>query len=282
MSAILLAALIVGITEPISVRVKSAKVQRLAWEDYLARVVEKEAGPGFPLEALRAQAVVARTYALQRIERAKVQKEKFDIEAGTLGQALSEKRGSEACRNAVSDTRGLVLSAEGRLIESFFHASCGGWTAEAKDVFRAESPGLESVKCLYCRDSRNFAWSGSLSRTGLSAAAKAIGLPGFIGFQPYEEDSRGRILSVKAAAPGWRAELPLTFLRRMAGESRLKSGLFDCVQTGGHILYSGWGYGHGVGLCQEGARGQAKRGKNFRAILKFYFPGAELVPVPDS
>ena len=277
----LILAVLTAINEPDTVRVKGARVENLSWDDYLAKVVEKEAGPGFPEEALRAQAVVARTYALHRIARAQDRGTNFDVEAGTLGQAMSEGPPSAKSQNAVEDTRGLVLAVQGRPVEAFFHAACGGRTAEPSDVFHADSPGLSSVKCSYCRDRPNYEWRGAVSRKDLAAQARGLGLPGFFGFRFPETDERGRVLSLRGTGPGSRPRIPLTVLRRIAGEKKLRSGLFELVQTGTHVAFEGKGYGHGVGFCQEGARELARRGRNFRQILRFYFPKAELMKTDD-
>lgn len=208
----------------------------------VASVVEAETAPGTPLEALKAQTIVSRSYLAAGGGR----HEDFDFCDLTHCQALREPPplGSPA-REAASATRNLVIAFNGRPIAAMFTRSCGGHTRTAKEIGlpQAEYP-YYSVLCDVCHKSP-FRWTRKVS---LEDAA-LLSLHG--------ESAR------------------LAICRRL-GWNAVPSNHFTAREQDGEVVLLGAGQGHGLGLCQRGARGMAEQGSSFREILSHYFPNTKL------
>jgi stage II sporulation protein D len=278
-------------------------VNRVDLEGYLDGVVSAEMGRRDPAdaEALRAQAVVSRTYAMRNFGRWKARG--FDV-TGTVadqvyGGLLVE---SAEGRQAVADTRGLVLTYQGRPIEAFFYSTCGGRTADGTEVFRgAAEPYLKSIAdeapngSVYCSISPRFHWredwNGEALRETLERnlpAATGVSrdqIRQVVGFRITRRTGSGRVDQVAIGLGGGReirVDGPTIrrVLRPASGEI-LRSSAFTLVADGDgrlvtHLTVEGMGAGHGVGFCQWGAVGRARSGQRFATILAAYFPGARL------
>ncbi|GAB5603355.1 SpoIID/LytB domain-containing protein [Thermus sp. FJN-A] len=235
-------------------------------EDYLLGVLPAEMPEGFPPEALKAQAVVARTFAVNRLN----PKAPYDLCASELCQVylgLSVETGRH--REAVAATRGQVLSYGGRAISALYHADSGGMTAGSEEVFQRPLPYLRPRPDPYARGPKS-QWRLRLT---LEAAAKALRSQGYTprGEEPPEVLERSpsgrvwrlRVLGVEVFGPE---------AQRLVRLMGLPSALVE---------FSGWeavgrGAGHGVGLSQWGARGMAEAGFGYREVLGHYFPGTFL------
>jgi stage II sporulation protein D len=277
-------------------------VNRVGLESYLFGVVSAEMGRRAPTEqaALRAQAVVSRTYALRNLGRWKAQG--YDLSATVSdqvysGQSAETPEGSAA----VNDTRGRVLTYEGALIEAFFYSTCGGRTADGAEVFRgAARPYLKSVEdraadgSVYCSISPRYRWHeewtgdallATLQRN-LPAVTRVAGSDVRVvsAVRVAHRGSSGRVdqLAIGLGGPEIRVDGPLIrqVMRPISGEP-LRSTAFELVATNGpqgitRLVVDGMGSGHGVGLCQWGAVGRARAGQGYEQILAAYFPGTRL------
>jgi stage II sporulation protein D len=236
-------------------------------EDYLAAVLGSEMPISFPLEALKAQAVAARTYALQK--KLEAYGSPFHMGSSVLHQVYGGlHREDEKTRAAVLATRGEVLTYELAPIEAYFHASCGGRTESGLDALHRDLPYLQPVECP-CGRLPASRWSATLSDAELR---DALGHSPE-GFRVVARTSTQRVSRV-ATASG--ASLDGVMLRRKLGYTRLKSLGFEVERTSGGWRLSGRGYGHGAGLCQWGAKALADQGLGYRDILLHYYPGTEL------
>ncbi len=277
-------------------------VNRVGLENYLAGVVSAEMGRRAPEdeEALKAQAVVSRTYARRGAGRRQV--DGFDLYATVAdqvygGMAAETFEGNEAVRS----TRGLIVAWDGAPIDAFFYSTCGGRTAEGTEVFRAASrPYLRSVSDLagngsaYCSLSPRFRWreewSGDALRRALGRTIPS--LPGRAGTVVREvRDVRvgsragsGRVAELIVALDRETIAVDGPGVRRVlatASGDPLRSNLFTLtVSRAGEevsrMVADGSGAGHGVGFCQWGAVGRSRAGQRYPEILSAYYPGTQL------
>ncbi|MDX1622449.1 MAG: SpoIID/LytB domain-containing protein [Gemmatimonadota bacterium] len=276
-------------------------------ETYLEGVVAAELGTPGPAaaEALRAQAIAARTYALKRLGSRRA--EGFDLYGGVEDQAYAG-RASPADSLAVAavvDTRGEALVYNGYLIDAFYHSTCGGHTARVEQVFdAAPAPYLVSVRdappgseAFWCRESRYFRWRVAFDEEELQRTFERT-LPGLVPLpaegsgelrdvELLESSPEGRALAVRVTTSTGRFLVTENDIRRLFADEEgrwLRSTLFlfrptrDASGIAGLTLVGG-GWGHGVGMCQVGAMGRARAGQDHRAILAAYYPGTRIVRV---
>jgi len=277
---------------------KKNELVEMEMEEYLKGVVSAEMPASFHPEALKAQAVVARTYALRKSAAGggsgcgthpgadlctestccqAWEEEKESLQKWPAGEAAFYLQRIE---EAVSSTRGLVATYQGNLISAVYHSTCGGKTEAALDVWSSSAahPYLQSVECTYCRHSPYYeaevemdfsAYAAALSgeKAALPVLAEGkIPLP-----EVLERSASGRNLLLKIGQPG-----RLYSGREVRELLGLPSTYFQWRVEGGKIIFSTRGYGHGVGMCQYGSDGLAKEGKDFIEILKYYFRGIEV------
>ncbi|NUN94489.1 MAG: SpoIID/LytB domain-containing protein [Verrucomicrobiae bacterium] len=264
-----------------------AAVNELDVEDYLLGVIGREMSPTSPLEALKAQAVAARTHAL--FQAISSRERPYDLVAN-LSQAY---RGRTALYKnvvlAIEATRGEVLQYEGLLFPAFFHANCGGRTESAAAIWPISDPfGKGSAlkmpgnaSCPWCAHSGAAKWTYEIHAAALRKALRAegISISGPLALRIAERSPNGRVLKVAVGVGKEEKRLSAERLRAILGWSVLKSALFTLERNrlpdgsaGERITFRGSGYGHGVGLCQRGAFGMAKQGADYRAILAHFFP----------
>jgi stage II sporulation protein D len=255
-----------------------AVVNEVPLEEYLVGVLRAEANEKWPLEALRAQAVVARTYAAyhRMLNGAKP----YHIVASTAHQQYAGKvPAASPIWGAVRETAGQVLLWEGDVFPAFYHTESGGYTEDPRTVFAARNmPALKPVRCEFSAGSPHFYWSLDVRLTDLAEILRrhdaAVGSVTAI-------DVTERTPSLRAAAVtvhGTRGSVRLrgNDFRRMIGYDTFKSTLFAVAVDAQWARFSGRGYGHGVGMCQWGAKGMAEQGHTARQILEFYYPGTVL------
>jgi stage II sporulation protein D len=238
----------------------------LPLEDYLAAVLGSEMPVSFPLEALKAQAVAARTYALQK--KLEAYGSPFHMGSSVLHQVYGGLDREDArTRAAVAATRGQVLTYELAPIEAYFHASCGGRTESGASALQRDLPYLQPVDCP-CGDLPASRWSAQVTRAEMEGALRFSSA----GLRTAARTSTGRVSRVAAGEHS----LDAAQLRQRVGYTRIKSLDFELERTAQGFRLNGRGYGHGAGLCQWGAKVLADRGQGYAEILAHYYPGAEL------
>ncbi len=253
-------------------------VNEVPLESYLLSVLPSEIPPSWPMEALKAQAVAARTYALFRASTSP--SPDFDLDDTTRSQMYTGTRlESPRCRQAVAETEGQVVTWQGRLAETFFCSNCGGHTADVAGVWGGRDlPYLAGVPCHFGDRGRHFFWQGDISVARAQARLRAKGaLKGaLLDLQPFDQDDSGRWRKVRVRGSGGDVVISSSELRGILGVDLLRSTRFEVERVGDTFSFQGRGWGHGVGLCQEGAKGMAEQGYGYRQILAYYYPGTSI------
>lgn len=241
-------------------------VNVLALEEYLVGVLGSEMPKSFPIEALKAQAVAARTYALNK--KLEQYGQPFHLGSSVTSQVYKGLEAEDArTREAIAATRGLVITWMLQPIEAYFHASCGGRTESGLEALGRDLPYLQPVDCP-CGKLATSHWTLTLGTADLKSLGAAKGA----GVQVQGRSATGRARRVEV---GSRSVDAVTFRERL-GYMRLKSLAFDVEKSKEGFVLEGRGFGHGAGLCQWGARVYADKGWDFRKILQHYYPGTEL------
>ena len=246
-------------------------------ERYLQGVVPAEMPPDWELEALKVQAVISRTYALYQRENRKGKE--YDLINSVLGQVYQgESVENSRTSLAIAQTRGQVLTYQGALALTFFHSTSAGPTEDASERWNIALPYLKGVSCPLDRDSPYHEWKRTISLDDLEAALGKMGYPvGAIAtLTPLRWSRAGRLLTVRVLYAGGELILKADDLRKALGYKILPSTHFTIDSLGREVKISGMGYGHGVGLCQWGAKVMAESGLNFDEILLYYYPGVTL------
>jgi len=256
-----------------------AVVNELPLEEYVAATLGAEIYPGWDGEVLRAQAVVARTYALH--ERARHRNGDFDLRATTASQRYGGLDAESASVLAATRaTAGEVLVYDGAPILAVFHAASGGRTASAEEVWREARPYLRPVAVEGEDDvAPDTYWRASVPASALARALGARGreVGAVESVEVAERSESGRARVVRVVGSLGTATIAGTALRAALGEDLLRSTLFDVRPAArGAFLFVGSGRGHGVGLSQWGAFAMAAQGAGYRAILARFYPGTSL------
>ena len=262
-------------------------IEEVGVEEYLEGVLPHEMDPDWPLEALKAQAVVARSFAYANM--GKFKKDGFDLTADTRSQMYKGVTGvNDNVRRAVKDTHGEVLGWHGELLRVYYHACCGGRTENAAEAWGgdplATPPPLRGVKDPWCAASPHMHWTAYFAWQDIMAAIEQRRrLPGPLkSLKIGRRDLAGYVRDFVARSAGKDLTVKASELRASLGSSDLKSArIARVVIKKKGLEFVGAGSGHGVGLCQWGARIQAEKGRKYETILKFYFPGADLSEVAE-
>ena len=230
----------------------------------------------------KALAVVSRTYALLNLHRH--ENEGFDFCSTTHCQRFWLGAPGESVRRAVRQTAGEVLrDGQGAVAEVYFHAACGGQTANLETLWRARAPAhLRGVRDDYCVGRPNHDWTCEIAEADLARALRGdaqtdVGAH-LDSITVLQRDAGGRAQTValggerRRLLSGWDFKM---LVGRKLGWQLLKSSWFEVQRRGARFVFTGHGFGHGLGLCQEGAHVMAERGMSCRRILAFYFPGVE-------
>jgi stage II sporulation protein D len=253
-------------------------INEVAMEEYVAGTVRGEASERWPAEALRALAVVARTYAVfhQNRSAAKV----FHLVSGNQDQNFAglAVEGSPA-REAARTTAGQVLTWQGRIFPTFYHSDSGGFTEAPQSVFSGDGvPPLEGVRDEFSLESPNYTWTVTIPLAVIGERLRRGGMD--VGqvtrLTILERSPSFRVARMAVEHSRGTATLRGADFRRLIGYDALKSTLFVPVADNGAVRFEGRGWGHGVGLSQFGAKGMADRGYAYPQILDHYYPGTSL------
>ncbi len=257
-------------------------VNRVDMEDYLKGVVPREMNSLWPFEALKAQAIASRSFAVY--EALRREKKDYDLTADTFSQVYggmsAEKRRAS---KAVEATGGKVLGYKGKVLPAYFHSCCGGHTEDASAIWGKGIPPLEGVKCPWCRWSPYFRWQVKISTRSVLNMLNARGyhIKSIDDIEPGTRDGSGRLEQVSIRSGNKWIEMNTGDLRAVLGRSAIKSANFHVRRYPTFYLFSGYGWGHGVGMCQWGAFGLAFRWKSAEWILGHYYPGARIVELGE-
>jgi stage II sporulation protein D len=244
-------------------------------ERYIAGVVKAEGGSWKNKEYFKTQAVIARTYMYKYFD--KHLADRYNVCDNTHCQAFNGSSSDTLINSAALETKGLViLDKDSTLIISAFHSNCGGETSSSEDVWLTNQPYLKSVIDPYCLSSRNAIWRVSFSlkdwfefikKSGYNGSADDPAALNFV--------QRSRSVDYKTGS----FTMPLRTIRT---DLNLRSTFFSVVSEGDSVILKGKGYGHSVGLCQEGAMVMAENGFNYRQIIDFYYFGVLITDIKNA
>ena len=242
-------------------------------EDYLLSVVPSEMPSGWPLEALKAQAIAARSYALANI--GKNGSQGFDVRSTIEDQVyVGVQSEQESSNRAVGETRGLVLFHAGKVITAFFHSTSGGCTELAENVWTRSVPYLKSVPD-YDDGSPHFEWTRTVCvgqiEAALSKSRRDVGA--VLDIFPVVRGNSPRVKTLLVT--GTRGTVFVTG-EQMRGLLKLPSTNFNVGYVNEAYVFAGRGFGHGLGLSQYGAKGLAEQGYDAPNILSHYFKDVTL------
>jgi len=254
-------------------------INELPLDDYVKGILIHETSPVWPFEALKVQAVISRSYALNT--RGRHGKEGYDlcdeIHCQVYGGRDSER---EIPNRAVEETRGEVLTHEGKIIKAVFHSCCGGSTENSENIWEGPAlPYLKAVRCRWCRRSPRYKW---VAEVRLDSAARKLAAGGSdVGnirmLRVLSRSRSGRAYRVRVAGSKGAAELSANAFRILLDGRVVRSTFWTAVsQTRDSWRFDGKGWGHGVGLCQWGTKAMADAGRNYKTILHYYYRNVKL------
>lgn len=248
-------------------------------EDYLLGVLPYEMSYTWPLEALKAQAVAARTYTKMQL---KSDKAAFDLYSDTRSQMY---KGSgkvyDSVRQAVQGTKGQVLTYKGDLFNTYYHANCGGGTDDAK-IWTGSSAAtvkpLQGASCKTDTHSKSYSWKATVPGKSVDSFVNRNGLKGTVKkIKVAERTGTKRAVTLQFTTSKGSKTLSCAKFRLAVGAGLLKScKITDISKSGSGFAFEGHGFGHGIGMCQDGAKGMAEKGKNYKQILAHYYPSSDL------
>ena len=241
-------------------------------EEYLYSVVGAEAVSSWPIEALKAQAVAARSYALYK--RNSEANDIYDVDT-TVGTQVYKGLDTEytTTHEAVNSTLGQIMTYNNEVILAAFHSSSGGHTENVEDVWTSPLPYLRAVVD-YDHTAPVFEWQQVFPVSRIKTLVAGIG--NIRGLQPVKMTPRGRVITMKVT--GDRGSTNLTG-KQIRKALKLRSTLFRMSTDGSNVKVSGRGFGHGLGLSQWGAYYLAKKGVDYHRILAHYYQNASLTEI---
>lgn len=263
------------------IRVKNVstnEIMKVPFEEYIKGVLAGEMPTDFELEALKAQAVAARSYVLRQVNKNK--DNDYDVVNTVDNQVYlsdeelktkwKEKYVSKInkIKKAVTETKGEYLSYEGDVAEALFFSTSTGKTENSEEVFSSKVPYLRSVASTWDEASPVYEDTSSFE---LADFYKKLGLQynDTINYEVLETTSTGRVRKIKINGTEFNG-------RDVATKLKLRSNYFSINQNGTNVTITTKGYGHGVGMSQYGALGMAKEGYTYDKILKYYYQGTEI------
>lgn len=260
--------------------VQTNKIETLDFEDYICGVVEAEISSDAPEEALKTQAVLARTFALNFLENNKSKYESADISNDTTEAQAYKPCSSKKIRNAVSKTKDFVIKCEKQYINPLFYSNSGGISATANEGLNLKNenyPFIKSVKSPENEEnSKNFTWTATFSKNEILNSTRNMGIS-LSSISSFEKGEIGPSGRCKTFIIGGK-EIDANTFRLNIGSTKFKSTFIEKIaKSGSNFTFSGKGFGHGVGLSQEGSIVLANKGYTFQEIISFYFSNVEIV-----
>jgi len=271
-----------GMVEPtIEVELADGKIKKIGIEEYVAGVVAGEMQRDWPVNAYAAQAIKARTFTMKRLEENGNNRISSQHEEA---QAYKPENINDEIKEAVKMTRGEVVTYQGEYIKAWFHSSAGGETTTAKVGLAYKEDEPPYIKSVESPDEEAPAdiksWQVKLTGNDmLQVLQKAGERAGVIkDVKILKKDKTGRIVDIKIVHNQGSKQMKGAEFRTAVGPDKLKSTKVESISKEGNMfIFTGSGYGHGVGMSQWGAYKLAKDGKKPEEIINYYFKGIEIV-----
>jgi len=258
-------------------------VNRLDVEEYVTGVVSSEISSSWHPEALKAQAVAARTYVLYK--KMLNSSNDFDVVASVQDQVYTgHLQVTESVRDAIQQTQGQVITFERRPIFAAYSSTAAGRTEDANNVWALDLPYLKGVDCPFDEASPRFSWQASVSfdRVEQRLVQEGYAVGSLATMTPYTFTRAGRVNEIRILHSKGELILRGQDFRRVVGYRTIPSTQFQIESIGRDVVLSGRGAGHAVGLCQWGAKEMAELGYRHTAIVQYYYPGTTLRQVDDT
>ena len=256
-------------------------INHVALEEYLYGVLYQEVSHCWPLEALKAQAIVARTFAVYQISQSRLQP--YDLRSDVYSQVYGGRTSERwATNRAVDLTKGKVLTYGAQIFPTYYHATCAGYTEDAANLWAIDLAPLKGVPCDYCKGSPHYKWKKEIPMSALESKLKEnnykIGKISTVTLLSRNRSGRVDKLEIKDSSA---VSVILTGkdFRQMMGPNDIRSTKFDADVKPEKLILNGVGWGHGAGMCQWGAYGMAKKHKKVEDILKYYYPEAKVASI---
>jgi stage II sporulation protein D len=255
-------------------------VNDLFLETYLRGVLPKEVSVNWPEETLKAQAIASRTYALfKMIEK---QNEPYDVAADVSSQVFGGKDAHHKNSDqAIKMTEGLIMTYQGRIFPAFFHSNSGGYTTQASNVWRInENPVFRGVESSFSLGENHGAWKDEFAIKEIETALQKLGVfvKGITQIEGTEYDASGRPTYLVIHHSKGKKKILSSEFRLALGAFKFKSTrLTSILKMGDKFSFRGYGWGHGVGLCQYGSKKLGTLGYTHQEILSYYYPGSRLL-----
>jgi stage II sporulation protein D len=257
-------------------------INHLDIEDYISGVLYHEVSHWWPMEAIKAQAIAARTFAVYRSLESKGKD--YDLTSDVYSQMYGGKTSEKFRTNrAVDETAGIVLIYKKEVLPTYYHATCGGHTEDASVLWDTKMRPLKGRPCSYCKESPHYTWRGRLQLNLLEEKLQSGGykIRGIRGLRVLSRDRSGRAENVAVVDSLGTEKIPAHKFRLVVGPNIIRSTNFKVKIVDGTAIFDGKGWGHGVGMCQWGAYFMARRGLKAIDLLRFYYPGSKMVQLKD-
>ncbi len=246
-------------------------INKLNVEEYLKGVLPCEISPTWHIEAIKAQAVATRSFAYYEISHSNGI---YDVKANVLSQVYKgSDREKRIFNRAIKETEDEVLVYKGELVPAYFHACCGGHTADSDEVWNKKLPALRGVPCGYCYDSPYYRWNVVISKKEI---LKKFNLRKVYSIRPVRITRSGRWKKIRIRGEPDDVVITGNKFRLILGADKIKSTKIRIYRVRGGFKIYGYGWGHGVGMCQWGAKKMAEKGYSYRQILAYYYRGARI------
>ena len=254
-------------------------LEEIGIEEYLPGVIEGEMPTLWRDDAIQAQVIAARTYAIYQ----KKTKNNALYHINKLDLAYNGSYNYQPkTKEIVDKSRGTVMVYNWELFPGYFHSTCGGHTEDINIVFNLRSiPPLSGVECGYCNKSKYYNWRTNLKKNEIERKLRNA---------KYKVKKINRIVTEKTGQGGHSSTIKIEHsggtkrvnaneFRLIVGPNNLRSTAFKVKNNGSSLTFDGSGWGHGVGLCQYGTQGMANSGFKWYDILKHYYPEIDLVKI---
>lgn len=241
-------------------------------EEYLYGILKSEMSAKAPIESLKAQAVIARTFALANLK--KHEQEGYNLCPKIHCQVYKGMdTETEKIISAVDATKGQILTYDGDIAQTLYHAWCGGVTASANSVWGQDISYLTEVYDPFCGKISNNGWSYTIS---LDELKNILNIGNISSIYTDSKSNGTRVNNIIIEHTNGVSTIAGNKFRLMIGSDKIWSTMLTIVRNGDKVTFQGKGKGHGVGLCQRGAVAMGELGYNYKQILGFYYPGVYL------
>lgn len=257
------------------------KIENISLDNYISGVVAGEISNEAPLEALKAQAILARTFTLKFLKENKSKFKGADISTDiTEAQAYNKNNINDKIIKAVNETKNLVITYNNDYINSYFFSNSGGITALHEESFSSSDNNFKYIKSVNSPENKsnsiNYSWTYSFDKNQILNALRNMGvsISTISSFSKGEIGPSGRCITFNVGGK----EISSNTFRINIGSIKMKSTLIDNIDVKENsITFTGRGYGHGVGLSQEGSIILANQGKTYKEIINYYFNNVDIV-----